>query len=94
MRVFVKHWRRLMPWLFLLFGMTSVALATPVKAIPLAPGETLRVRFEQPSSPNFPNPGIPPDNLDNVFDRRAGVMARGMWYTEADLQALLESIRP
>ena len=74
MHVFAKHWRRLMPWLFLLVGMTSVAVATPAKAIPLAPGETLRVRFEQPSSPNFPNPGIPPDNPFNIANMLFGTL--------------------
>jgi len=32
-------------------------------------------------------------DLNRIFDRRAGVMTRGIWYTEADLQALLETIR-
>lgn len=74
MNMFIKHGRRLMPWLFLLAGMASVALATPVQAIPLAPGETLRVRFEQPSSPNFPNPGIPPNHPFNTADMLFGTL--------------------
>lgn len=57
------------------FGLGLLAvimLASPAQAIPIAPGETLQVRFEQTSPPNNPNPAIPPDDPRNIADTLAG----------------------
>ena len=41
-------------------------------AVPLSPGETLRVRFEMPGAPNFP--GLPSWHPFNVADTLPGVL--------------------
>lgn len=57
------------------FGLGLLAvimLASPAQAIPIAPGETLQVRFEQTSPPNNPNSAVPADDPSNIADTLVG----------------------
>ena len=58
----------------MLLLLAGFAVASPAQAILLIPGETLRVRFDQPANPNFPNPGIPANHPFNTANTLSGTL--------------------